>query len=65
MKASGQQHVLAALTYRKYSKLPNEYETERSSELVSTICREKNYLPLLGNGKTALILICPVISKWF
>lgn len=65
MKANGQQHVPAALTYRENFKLPNKYETGRSSELVSTKCREKDFLPLLGNGKTAVILICPVICKWF
>jgi hypothetical protein len=65
MEKSGQQHALAALTYRRHFKLNTEYETEGSSGLVLTIGREKNCLSLPGNGKTAVILIYPVISKWF
>jgi TATA-box binding protein (TBP) (component of TFIID and TFIIIB) len=65
MEASGHQHAPAALTYRKHLKLNIEYEPERSSGLVLSICREKHFLPLLGKGKTAVILIYLVISKWF
>ena len=61
IEASGQQHAPVTFTYRKHFKLTIEYETERSSGLVLTICREKNFLSLPGNGKTAVILIYPVI----